>query len=291
MITITIIILLIIYFVHKANVERYEKTSYYQATQKPYFATMGDKGNYGEYLLSNYLQKYANDGAKFLYNCYLPKDNGDTTEVDLIMIHTSGIFVFESKNYSGWIFGTEYQNNWTQTLPGRRHATKEHFFNPVIQNKIHIKWIENLIGESKYIYSFVVFSERCVLKEINITSSNIFVVKRNDLVRCIDDLIARKGIMISQEKVNYLYNQLYPYTTADEYTKNQHIKNIKEREINNIVATNTLNAQLWAGNKDDLRCPNCGGKLVLRTAHRGVYAGNQFYGCSNYPKCKFVKNI
>ncbi|MDX9913297.1 MAG: restriction endonuclease [Candidatus Moranbacteria bacterium] len=38
------------------------------------------------------------------------------------------------------------------------------------------------------------------------------------------------------------------------------------------------------------KCPDCGGKLVLRTARKGSYSGNDFYGCSNYPKCKFIKN-
>lgn len=38
------------------------------------------------------------------------------------------------------------------------------------------------------------------------------------------------------------------------------------------------------------RCPDCGGSLELRTAHKGVYTGNNFYGCSNFPKCKFIKN-
>lgn len=33
-------------------------------------------------------------------------------------------------------------------------------------------------------------------------------------------------------------------------------------------------------------CPRCGGKMILRNSHRG-----SFYGCSNYPKCRFIKNI
>ena len=33
------------------------------------------------------------------------------------------------------------------------------------------------------------------------------------------------------------------------------------------------------------RCPRCGGKIVLR---HGSYGS--FYGCSNYPKCKFTMN-
>ena len=35
-------------------------------------------------------------------------------------------------------------------------------------------------------------------------------------------------------------------------------------------------------------CPKCGSRMVLRTARRGPNAGQQFYGCSNYPKCRGV---
>ena len=43
--------------------------------------------------------------------------------------------------------------------------------------------------------------------------------------------------------------------------------------------------------EEKLVCPKCGGELVLRTARRGENAGSQFYGCSNYPNCKYTRNI
>ena len=43
--------------------------------------------------------------------------------------------------------------------------------------------------------------------------------------------------------------------------------------------------------KQDLICPKCGGTLVIRTAKKGANAGSQFYGCSNYPNCKFTRGI
>lgn len=43
--------------------------------------------------------------------------------------------------------------------------------------------------------------------------------------------------------------------------------------------------------KRDLICPKCGGTLVLRTAKKGANAGSQFYGCSNFPNCKFIKDL
>lgn len=36
-------------------------------------------------------------------------------------------------------------------------------------------------------------------------------------------------------------------------------------------------------------CPKCGSNLVLRESKRGVNAGNTFWGCSNFPKCRYVE--
>jgi hypothetical protein len=67
-------------------------------------STIFNSGNYGEFLTFCCLEKLKGD-HKLLTNVYLPKKDGSTTEIDLIMIDETGIYVFESKNYSGWIFG------------------------------------------------------------------------------------------------------------------------------------------------------------------------------------------
>ena len=41
----------------------------------------------------------------------------------------------------------------------------------------------------------------------------------------------------------------------------------------------------------DMVCPKCGSKLVLRVAKKGENAGNQFYGCSAFPKCRYTRDI
>lgn len=38
-------------------------------------------------------------------------------------------------------------------------------------------------------------------------------------------------------------------------------------------------------------CPKCGAPMVLRTATKGVNAGNQFWGCSKYPVCKGIVTV
>ena len=69
-----------------------------------------------------------------------------------------------------------------------------------------------------------------------------------------------------------MYDRLLPLTNVSDDIKERHIATIKE-----------------AGSSDI--CPRCGGKLVLRTAKKGTNAGKQFYGCSNYPSCRYIRNI
>lgn len=83
-------------------------------------------GQFGEYSTEYALTNDNLDGELVvLKNVYVPTED-KTTEIDLLMIHEKGIFVFESKNYSGWIFGSADQLNWTQSLEnGRRKRIRE----------------------------------------------------------------------------------------------------------------------------------------------------------------------
>ena len=207
----------------------YYSSTYYMQTTAPYLEVTTDKGKYGEYLIYDCLKYYENTGAKFLFNCYLYKDNGQTTEIDVIMIHSSGIFVFESKNYSGWIFGNEKASTWTQTLAvGRgKPAEKEHFYNPIRQNELHISCLKKMLGDKIPMHSIVVFSERCTFKDLKIDSSAAQVIKRDNLCKVVDKIVQQSKGKADMCNVTNTYNMLYPYTRVSERVKQQHIENIQ----------------------------------------------------------------
>lgn len=130
-----LLIVIAVVIVYNCKNNEYKKSEYYQQTNTPMLSTITNNGKYGEYL--TYRNLMSIDGhKKFLFNCYVPKENGETTEIDVIMIHETGIYVFESMNYSGWIFGTETNKQWTQTLPaGKGKSHKSHFLNPNIKTE------------------------------------------------------------------------------------------------------------------------------------------------------------
>lgn len=220
----------LLFFIKFVQIIKYVKSTYYKSTKVPYFVMINDLGRKGEYLIFQQLKYLESKGCKFLFNVYFPKDNGETTEIDVMLIAPKGIIVFESKNYSGWIFGNEKYKNWTQTLPqGKGKSHKEHFFNPIMQNNLHIKCLKNAIGEDYPIYSIIAFSERCTLKDITLYSKNIQVIKRNDVDSAVAKIFnAIAEPIIADCKINQLYEVLYPYSQVSKEIKQKHIQNIKK---------------------------------------------------------------
>ncbi|NDL67073.1 nuclease-related domain-containing protein [Anaerotalea alkaliphila] len=206
---------------------RYKKSRYGVVSGNNFFNTVFDKGNYGEFLTFGLLEKLPGEN-RLLTNIYVPKEDGTTTEIDVLMINRSGLYVFESKNYSGWIFGDEKSKNWTQSLKGGK---KNKFFNPIWQNKAHMGALTKLLGEidSSLLHSYVVFSERCELKKITMTSQNVKVLKRNALYAALKKDIVSKQQVLSEEHVAHLFERLEKHSLADEDTKKGHIQNVKEK--------------------------------------------------------------
>jgi len=69
----------------------------------------------------------ANTYRRF-HNIILPSKNG-TTQIDHPLISRHGLFIVETKNKKGWIFGSENQSKWTQTLYKKKYT----FQNPLRQ--------------------------------------------------------------------------------------------------------------------------------------------------------------
>lgn len=211
---------------------KYYKSTYYKITKKSILTAYYDLGSYGEYLIYKNLTFAEKQGAKFLFNVYLYKNETETTEIDVLLITKGGIIVFESKNYSGWIFGSEFSKTWTQSLPAGkgRKAIKEHFLNPIFQNKLHISALKNVIGEDYPIISVVALSDRCTIKNITTTEQNSYLLHRKDIVGPTKKIM--KDDIISSEKIDEIYNTLYPFTQVSEEVKQKHIDDIKKDHNN-----------------------------------------------------------
>ncbi|WP_456430942.1 NERD domain-containing protein, partial [Nitratifractor sp.] len=173
-----------------------------------------------------------------------------------------GIFVVETKNMKGWIFGDEKQKYWTQKI----YKNTNKFQNPLHQNYKHIKTIQNALGIDKdKIFSVIVFA-----------GDSEFKTKMPENVRqgigYIHYIKSKTKKILSKDEVSKIISQIESGRLSKSLkTHREHVKHVKD-----II------------DKKNKQCPRCGGELVLRTTKKGNDAGSQFYGCSNYPKCRYT---
>lgn len=204
---------------------KFRDTTYEKASGNGFFETFSSKGNWGEFKIYANLEKLKIK-KHLMTNLYIPTEKGHTTEVDMIMINQRGIFVFESKNYSGWIFGAENRKQWMQTF---KNGVKNQFFNPIWQNKGHAKALMSVSGLEKevFYYSYIVFGDDCTLKDITVTSGNVKVCKQNQVMgSLINDFKALPSVLTYQQ-VDTIYGNLKRYQLADAATKALHIEKLK----------------------------------------------------------------
>ena len=122
------------------------------------------KGKMGEFAVSAHVKLYLDKDHYILLNdCTLPDEQNQTTQIDHILLSPFGVFVIETKNYKGWIFGGERQKMWTQKI----YKKSFKFQNPLHQNYKHQKVLEAVLADivdPALIHSVVVFMPDCEFK-------------------------------------------------------------------------------------------------------------------------------
>ena len=239
------------------------------------------QGNKSEQAVAQVLDidSKAKQSGKILTNIYVPKSTGDTSEIDVLYITRKGLIVVEDKDYSGYIFGSELNANWTETLYYKKkhygigRVEKYQFHNPIWQNYNHIKYLQEYLELDIKAFSVITFSNRGDLKNISISSPNVFVCNHSGLPVVLNRIWDNNPDIFTDLQIVELYSKLLPLTKVDMEVHQKHIEAIHDRFSNTSI------------------CPVCGKNLVLRTIKKGKNAGKQMYGCSNYPKCKYVKKL
>lgn len=195
----------------------------------------------------------------------LPTSHG-TTQLDHIVLSRFGIFVIETKNMSGWIFGGENQARWTQVM--RRH--KSQFQNPLRQNYHHLKVVQNLLGirldQLENLVAFVGSAEPKTEMPPNVFWNR----------RALSNYIAsRKTVRFTESEVRDFARKLRSSALdSNKETRRAHVQYVREKASQKET--------------DLTKCPRCGSKMIERTNRK---KRQTFYGCSRYPKCRGARQV
>lgn len=151
------------------------------------------RGEWSERRVVLKLLKAGVNPKAIFHDLYIQKPNGEYTQVDVAVATRAGIIVFEVKDYSGWIFGSEHQRYWTQILAYGRE--KHRFYNPVMQNAGHIQAIRQCLPQNPGIpiYSVIVFFGSSEFKNVTCHADDTFIIYPRSIRRVV------RGIMMQPD--------------------------------------------------------------------------------------------
>ena len=252
-----------------------------------------EAGIYGE---DSVLYELKNSGMNLVVirDLYIETEDGRGAQIDYFVI-TPYVNVFiECKN----LFGDIQINNkgdFIRCFEYKGKKYKEGIYSPITQNERHLTVYRDCRKADKNLASKIIFE-----KYFDTFNKSVVVLANPKTI--LDDKYAKKEIkdqvIRCDQLITYLKNlksdtksSLKDMKALGEKVLSMNIEDRKDylEKYEKLVAeTSTIKNDT---NSDDLICPRCGNKLILRTAKKGANAGNQFYGCSTYPKCKYIRNI
>lgn len=224
------------------------------------------KGEIGEKSMASRLERLPKE--YMVLNDVIISAFGKPTQIDHIVVSPYAIFVIETKNHKGKIYGDEDAQYWTQDIYGKKYKQ----YNPIFQNRTHISILQKMLNfhqhrDLPYI-SIVAYTNR----------SSLYVRTENGRVMHVCDVVDYIKIFetkkINDEEVKNVANCIEKHREIGKTAKKRVIHSVikgKEREKNALF--NGI-------------CPRCGGELVKRKGNYG-----NFWGCANFPRCKYTKDI
>lgn len=194
------------------------------------------------------------------HNVIIPTNNG-TSQIDHVIVSAFGIFIVETKNMSGWIFGSEDRAVWTQVIYGKKFRHQNPLRQTYRQKKSLMEFLQ--VNES-CIYTIINYNGNCVFKSP--FPSNVINYGLTEHIKGYSNKV------LSQNEIDKIIKKLKQHMATHSLTSKDHIRSLHERH------------------NSKSKCPKCGSELVLRTVSKGPDAGKQFLGCDSFPGCRFSRS-
>lgn len=193
------------------------------------------------------------------HDVIIPGNNG-STQIDHILVSKYGVFIVETKNKKGWIFGSEKNARWTQSIYGKNYSFQNPLRQTFRQKNVLSEFLELPEPTIKVIIFFVGNCEFKSRVPDNVMTSGLGRYIRQFKTRTVSD-----------DEVDRITRKIEDYVSVARLKTKDHVTSLRRRFSSTTV------------------CPKCGARLVERTARKGPNAGTKFLGCGNFPECKFTR--
>ena len=229
-------------------------------------------GSFGERLAQMYAKTMP--GAYVLHDVLIDGANGYTSQIDLVLICDVGVYAIEIKSFANAkIYGDADRTNWNYYSCGKKYS----IYNPLKQNEKHIVYLKKFLKDFGDIPFFSIVTMICksyrisgmINKEDKPTMavcSSLFAMER-----AICQLAKDRPIVLNDQQKQEIFEYIKKHQHQGKEARAEHKQQV-------IAYKEKLEQQ-----KEQTICPYCHTELVLRNGKYG-----EFYGCRNFPKCRYT---
>lgn len=250
---------------------------------------------------------------------------GLTAQIDFLILTKRRYFVVECKNLYGNLVVTD-RGDFIRTITQNGVLKKERIYSPITQNRRHMELIKdirraeqkNFITRALFEKNFyenyrsvVVFANPKGILNAKYAPKEIAeqIINADQLIEYIRKVNNEKDAVDSFEKD--LKDMAQFFLQADKTNPAVYIEKfrrmVEQDEITEAddeillpsddIQTEGESTEISLQEADCLEpdsvpiCERCGAPMVKRIAKKGDHQGNIFWGCSNYPKCRYIVNV
>ncbi|MBQ6320235.1 MAG: NERD domain-containing protein [Lachnospiraceae bacterium] len=243
-----------------------------------------------------------------LHDIYIEAPSGNGAQIDFYVIAPHVSVIIECKNLYGNI-EINNKGDFIRTISYGGKSYKEGIYSPITQNERHLQ----ILKECK-LEDAGVFGKARINMFYDLNFKSLVVLANPKTI--VNDKYAKKEIKSQVIRADQLISKLKEIDTVAsmqiakssinsmrEYGERMLRRNREERkdyfekfeklkaEYDAARSEKPEKPKEFVDQSEDMVCPKCGSKLVLRVAKKGENAGNQFYGCSAFPKCRYTQNL
>lgn len=181
-------------------------------------------GDIGEKIVGQQLQAIANTYGGYLYNDFCFEDEyGFSSQIDHILITIGGIFIIETKNIVGTLYGDKDDEQWECIKDQNGNIYGKTVKNPIIQNQGHINHLREMFASiPPKMTSMVIF----IHTDISYIDSNL-VYNLPDAISYIKEMTMNSKR--SREYVERINDQIRDIQSKYSIPIERHIENINRK--------------------------------------------------------------
>ncbi len=229
-------------------------------------------GSFGEWLAKIFAKTLP--GALVLHDVLIDGADGYTSQIDLVLIGNKGIYVVEVKSFSeAKIYGDAKKSKWYYYSHGKKYE----IYSPIKQNKKHVEYLKIFLKDFGDVPCFSIVAMFCEDFKI---SGELNTDGYLDTAICTSLPTMQEVIYKIAENKPEVFDDTKKQEIFDHIKNNQHVgKDARIEHKQKVIAYKESLEEL----KKQKICPYCKSELVLREGKNG-----KFYGCKNFPKCKYT---